>query len=289
MGAQARHATRGGRQGIGVAPLQATQLLPAQGHRHRRAFACAQRERCHAGRTPAIAEVIDEDASLAEFLGRGRDIGERIGRRHGFGERVREVLHPGPRTRRLQRHHDVQALTSGRAHVGGQSERTQQRSHLPGGGHHATPRHIGAGVEIEHDAVRQLGGLRMRAPWMEFDRVELRQFEQPGLIVHHQIVRACATLFFQRHHVDALHARRMVLLEETRPARALRTTDDRQRATLDFRQQPSCHRTVIVEDLPFCDATVGEYHAFGVRQCDRLRIGTAGSIGRRHRRFLCVS
>ena len=166
------------------------------------------------------------------------------------------------------------------------AERALEKSRAATGGE---PGEMLAQRLVEVDAVRQLGGLRMRAPWMEFDRVELRQFEQPGLIVHHQIVRACATLFFQRHHVDALHARRMVLLEETRPARALRTTDDRQRATLDFRQQPSCHRTVIVEDLPFCDATVGEYHAFGVRQCDRLRIGTAGGIGRRHRCFLCVS
>ncbi len=269
MRPQPAHAARRAGQRIGIAALDAPQFFPAQRHGDRCAFARPQRKGRHAGGAAPIAQVVDEDPALAELLGRGGYIGKRIGGGHRVGEGVCERLYLRPRTRWLQRHHHVQALAPRGADERREPQGTQAFAHQARGLHHARPRHVGARVEIEDDAVRQVRGVGPRAPGMEFQRVELHQFEQTGLIAHHQVIRTRAALLVQRHHLHPIHAGRVVLLEEARPPCALRTSHHRQRTPVQLGQQPACHRTVVVEHLLFGDAAVRKDHALGMGQFDR--------------------
>lgn len=70
---------------------------------------------------------------------------------------------------------------------------------------------------------------------MEFQRIELHQFQQAGCIFDNEVIRVGSGLFGQLDRAHALKAGRVVFLEKARLYRSARAADDRQRPAHDLR------------------------------------------------------
>src|SRR5262245_9640064 len=88
------------------------QLLPGERRRDRRLLARARGIGCDRRRATAVAEIVDEDASVPRTLRHGGDIALRIVLAHRLRNRSGECLGRVPIEARSDRHHDMQALAA---------------------------------------------------------------------------------------------------------------------------------------------------------------------------------
>ncbi len=160
----------------------------------------------------------------------------------------------------------------------------QQLTNIVGRTFDLGERHVRARVEIEDHPVGHIRAVGMRAPGMEFQRIELHQLQQAGCVFDHQVIRIGAGLFGQFDRAHTLEAGGVVLLEETRFFGAAGAANDGQRASHDLRQQVIHHRLVVVPDIALgrADIRVDQLGRAGQRrQRSRGRCGNRRFARRR--------
>ena len=136
----------------------------------------------------------------------------------------------------LQRRDDVQALAAGRLAEGDEPERFEALAHLLGGVDHGREGDVGSRIEIEHEATRQRGMVRLAIPGVEFHGGDLGHGDQPFDAIDLQIGLAVALDGRQLDQVgDARHG---VALEELLAIDAIGRADDGARPSLEMLDHP---------------------------------------------------
>ncbi len=98
----------------------------------------------------------------------------------------------------------------------------------------------------------------MAAPRVEFQCVELHQFQQAGRVTHHQVMRVHPAFFLELYCVDQLQPGRMVFLEEAGLCGATGASDDRERAVNHLGKQVLHHCRVVIPHVLLGVTVAGE-------------------------------
>jgi hypothetical protein len=101
---------------------------------------------------------------------------------------------------------------------------------------------------------------------VKLEGVELDQFEERLRIAHHQVVRVFSGLLPDGNRVDPRETGSGMLLEEAGLVDTLGAADDRDGPVDDLGQQPGHHGDVVVGDVAFGDAPVGEDDPLRMRE-----------------------
>ncbi len=163
----------------------------------------------------------------------------------------------------------MQSLPARRLEPRLEAARLQHVVHAARRFHHALPRHVRRGVEIEHDAIRLVDVILARAPGVQLEHAVLHERDEATDIAHEHVVTRFVVVLFD---VDGAKARRdrmrPVLLVEALPTLPLRTAHERQRPSHHMGQHQRRHRLVVAREIGLRDAGVRKDDAFRMRERD---------------------
>src|SRR5438445_4786373 len=266
VGFEVGQASRKARDRVVIGTQPRRELVPRERHGDRRLWRSARRERGDAGRAARVPQVVDEDLALSFRLGHtghvrlGFRVLDVLGQTAGIGE----ALVRG--RARAQRHDDVQPFAAGGLQEALEPDRLWTLADQARCVGDAAPLDAGAGVEIEHDAVRSLQVLHDRMPRVDFEYSDLDEADQCRERIDDEIFPGLG-LFLDLHPADGFGSPGpAVLLIEARSLRTLGTADERRRTILQVGQDPLRDALVEARQVELGRALRWKEDAVGVRE-----------------------
>jgi len=194
-----------------------------------------------------IAQIVEEDASVALVLSHLGQVELRVVARHSHAHVMRKTLRLGPgelaTLRGSEWCHHMQALSAGCLAEADKPEIVEAITHLLCSLHHGGERHVRTWVQVEDQAARQFRQVGLAVPGMQLHRTDLRHRREPFDAINLQIGLLVPEYGHQFQQVR--RARHGMALEELLATESIRGPNDRARPSADVLDQPGADGLIV--------------------------------------------
>src|SRR2546425_4522910 len=244
------------------------QLGPGQWNADGCAWAGAGGIRRNRGIGPIVSQVIDEDLLRAASLGERCRVRIGICAFDSLGYRTRECKARRPVRMWYERHDDVQARAAGGLDKALEPQCAQRVADDARAADDASPRHLLARIEVEHESVGMLDVVDDAVPGVDFEDAHLHETDDSGNIGGDEIFPELLLLLNAyslerrgRPHLGVLHV-------EALRAQPFGAANERQRPALHVGHDPVADALVIAREVELREAELRVDHAVRVRDAD---------------------